>query len=107
MARKNELTEVKQMIDIMSNGHSLKGKTVSVTGHLGVTRSDFIFFVERHGGYFEKTPSYGAILVTNQDWTAKTVDANASLKLLRAKDQGCKIMTESQFYAMIAEAEAS
>jgi NAD-dependent DNA ligase len=105
MARKNDMTDMHDMLDIMCDGKVLTGKYVSVTGHLGVPRQRFIDFVERHGGEFVPKLKwyFNAILVTNQDWTAKTVAEGTSAKMEAAKHAGARIMSEKDFYAMVAE----
>lgn len=105
MARKNDLSDLSSVLLVMSNGNTLRGKQFCVTGHLSITRAKFIELVEHLGGEYTKTPNYGVMLVTNNDWTAKTKFGDESIKLRKAEDRGCKIITEEQFYNMVTEAD--
>jgi hypothetical protein len=90
MARVNELTSTAIILEVMEVGGALKGKRVSITGHLGRPRKDIVSIIERAEGRYDETPKCGTTyLVTNRDWTAKTQEKGASLreevdKLLRS-----------------------
>ncbi len=108
MARVNELTDLATVLEVMECGGALKGKTFSITGHLGRPRKDIIAIIDQAGGRFEERPRYGVnYLITNKDWNkGSTVTAKASSKLLAAQRYGIKILGEQEFYDMIMKAEA-
>jgi BRCT domain type II-containing protein len=86
----------------MEVGGALKGKRVSITGHLGRPRKDIVSIIERAEGRYDETPKCGTTyLVTNRDWTAKTQEKGASRKLIAAKQNGVKILSEQDFYDLI------
>lgn len=105
MARKNDLTDLMPMLLVMGDSRLLRGKTFSVTGHLSVTREKFVQLIEHLGGSFEKTPGWNCYMVTNNDWTAETAQKGKSLKLLKAKQKGCPVISEQDFYDMISKEE--
>lgn len=102
MARINSMTDMATIIEVMEVTDAFKGKRFSITGHLGRPREDIVKIIETAGGTFEKEPRWGThYLITNADWTAKTVSPSASRKFLKAKNNGVKIISEAQFYEML------
>lgn len=105
MARKNEKTDLWTVVEVMEVSNALKGKSFSITGHLGVPRDRVVKIIETAGGTFEERPRYGTnYLITNKDWNANsTVAANKSSKLIEAERNGIKIISEDQFCQMIID----
>lgn len=105
MARtKSEEANVAAVIDVMEVQNVLKGKSFSITGHLGLPRDEIVKIIERAGGAFHKTPGYGTtFLVTNNDWNeGSTVSPGTSRKLQKARNCGIRIISEKQLYAMLS-----
>lgn len=103
MARlKSEMADMAVVAEIMEVTNAFKGKRFSITGHLGRPRNEIAALIEKAGGVFEKEPRWGTTyLITNQDWSAETVVSGASRKLLKAKQNGVKILSEKAFYDML------
>jgi NAD-dependent DNA ligase len=102
MARVNEFTDLATVVEIMEVENSLKGKSFSITGHLGRPRHEIVKIIESAGGRFDKSPGWGTrYLITNQDWTKGTINGSKSNKLRKAEREGVKIITEAQFYDML------
>lgn len=98
MARNNDLSSMWQVVEVMEVTDAFRGKSFSITGHLGRKRDDVVKIIETAGGTFHKQPEYHTTyLVTNLDWTAETVRRGASKKLLRAQEHGTRIISETQF----------
>lgn len=106
MARKNERTNVAIVAEVMEAGATdqvLKGKSFSITGHLSRPRQVIVNLIEQAGGRFDKEPAWGTTyLITNADWTAKTVSAGASRKFEKARANRVQIITEDAFLAMLS-----
>lgn len=109
MARKNEKSDFWAVVEVLEPSGVLRGKSVSVTGHLGVPRKDFIRIVETAGGIFNDTPVWGTTyLVTNMDWNAgTTVDPKKSLKLKKAEQNRIKVISEEDFCKILMEGDAA
>jgi NAD-dependent DNA ligase len=106
MARKGSEGEaVGTVLDVMEITGVLRGKSFSITGHLGLPRDQVVAIIERAGGTFHKTPTYGTTyLVTNLDWNeGSTVASGTSRKLIKAREMGIKILSEKQLHDMITE----
>lgn len=103
MAEKTECTDLWNILLVLESSNVLKGKRISVTGHLGVKRTEFIQVIEMAGGEFVEQPRYGThFLVTNKSWNeGSTVEAKASSKLLKAQREGIKIISEKKFCELI------
>lgn len=96
--RKNEFSEMPDVVVVMEPGKKLSGMRFSITGHLGTPRGKIVQMIEELGGRFDERPVWGTkYLLTNKDWTAQ----KTSLKFQKAMDLGIKIITESEFYALI------
>jgi NAD-dependent DNA ligase len=108
MARTNsEQAQTASVLDVMEITSGLEGKSFSITGHLGLPRNEIIKIIEKAGGLFHKSPSWGTnYLVTNFDWNdGATIASGASRKLEAAKSKGVKIISEQILYKMISDAE--
>jgi BRCT domain type II-containing protein len=106
MARKGSEGEATAtVLDVMEITGVLKGKSFSVSGHLGLSRNQVVGIIERAGGVFHKTPTYyTTFLVTNADWNAgSTIASGTSRKLEAAKRNGTKIISEAALYDMITK----
>jgi len=104
MARKGSEGEATAtVLDVMEITGVLKGKSFSITGHLGLPRDQVVAIIEKAGGTFPKTPPYYTnFLVTNKDWSpGTTVASGTSRKLEAARRNGTKIITEAELYALI------
>jgi NAD-dependent DNA ligase len=109
MARTNDKTDLWQVALVMEPSGSLKGKSFSITGHLGIKRDDVIKIIETAGGTFEPRPRYGTnFLITNRDWNkGSTVEAKKSSKLIEAEKNRIKIIDEDQFCKMVIDGDDS
>jgi NAD-dependent DNA ligase len=102
MARQNECSDLAVVAEVMEVDDAFRGKRFSVTGHVGVTRDRFVELVEKAGGVFDKTPTYGTTyLVTNSDWTQGSIVGTKSNKLRKAEQLGVKIINEKRFFEML------
>lgn len=100
--RKNEFTEMPDVIAVMEPGKKLQGLSFSITGHLGTPRHKIVQMIQELGGRFDERPIWGTkYLLTNKDWTTQ----GTSAKFQKAKDLGIKMMTEAQFYELIGREE--
>jgi NAD-dependent DNA ligase len=107
MARSNsEQASTAVVLDVMEITDVLKGKTFSITGHLGLPRNQVIEIIEKAGGEFHKSPQWNTkYLVTNLDWNAdSTIAPGTSRKLEAARAKGIKIINEKTLYKMISDA---
>jgi NAD-dependent DNA ligase len=109
MAQETDCTALWQVALVMEPSSSLKGKTFSITGHLGVPRDDVVRIIETAGGKFEPEPRFGVTyLITNKSWNkGSTVKAGTSNKLLKAERLGIKILSEMQFCQMVIDGDDS
>jgi BRCT domain type II-containing protein len=100
--RKNELTKTIVVAEVMEAGADskpLKGKSFSISGHLGKKREDVVALIVQAGGRFDKTPAWGTTyLITNADWSG---DRSSSRKFEAAKRNGTRIISEVQFLEML------
>jgi NAD-dependent DNA ligase len=105
MAKKNDLTDMWEVVEVMEVSNALKGKVFSITGHLGRKRHEIVKIIETAGGRFEERPRYGVhYLITNRDWNkGSTVDPNKSSKFIEAERNRVKIISEEQFCQMIID----
>ena len=106
MAKVNDYTNLWE-IALVHESSSLKGKTFSTTGHVGITRDKLIEVITNNGGRFEARPKYGVnYLITNLDWNkGSTIEPKKSSKLIEAERNGIKIISEAQFCAMVIKDE--
>lgn len=110
MARPNsEEAKTAVILDVLDIVNALKGKTFSITGHLGRPRKEIIEIIRKCGGHFEERPKWGVnYLITNLDWNANTtVQPKKSSKLIDAERQGIKVISEKAFYEMIIAEDPS
>lgn len=108
MARLNsEEAAIAHVAQILDTEGSLKGKSFSISGHLGLPRPEIVSIIEKAGGVFHKSPTYNThYLVTNSDWNDNsTIAPGTSRKLVAARKNGTKIITEKDLYKMIAQNE--
>ncbi len=105
MARKTEFSDLFEIASVMEVAGAFKGKSFSITGHLGAKRDDVVALIESGGGTFDKAPRYGTTyLITNADWNeGSTVREGSSRKLDAARQLGCKVISEGTFYQMIID----
>lgn len=107
MARPNsEQASTAAILDVMEITDVLKGKSFSITGHLGLSRTEVIRIIEQAGGIFHKAPMWNTnFLITNSDWNAgSTIASGTSRKLEAARAKGVKIISEKTLYKMISDA---
>jgi len=95
------------VLDVMEVSDALKGKSFSITGHLGRPRPEIVEIITRAGGRFEERPKnlWGkdAYLVTNADWTKNSIKGKVSSKFDEARRNGIKIISEDELYKMIID----
>jgi NAD-dependent DNA ligase len=105
MAKKNDSTELWQVVEVMEVSNALKGKSFSITGHLGLPRPAIVKIIETAGGTFEERPRYGTnYLITNKDWNkGSTVDPKKSSKFIEAERNRIKIISEEQFCQLVID----
>lgn len=105
MAKQTDCTDMWNVILVMEVSNALKGKSFSMTGHLGVKRDELIRVIETAGGRFDERPGFGTTyLVTNREWNANsTVEKNKSSKLIEAERNRVKIISETQFCQMLID----
>jgi NAD-dependent DNA ligase len=105
MARQNDKTDMWTIIEVMEVSNALKGKTFSITGHLGRPRPAIIKIIETAGGKFEAEPRWGVnYLITNKDWNkGSTVEAKRSNKLIKAEQMRIKVIDEDTFCQMVID----
>lgn len=104
MAKQNESTDILVIMAVSEmTSDALRGKRVSFTGHMGMTREEMVKFISDHGGTFDERPKYGTtFLVTNRDWNkGSTVTAKKSSKLIDAERNGVKIISEKDLVQMV------
>ena len=109
MAERTESTDMWEIALVMEPSNALKGKSFSITGHLGLPREDIVRIIETAGGRFESRPKYGTnYLITNRSWNANsTVEKGKSSKLIEAERNGVKIINEGQFCRMVIDGDDS
>ena len=109
MAKQTEFSDLGQVALVMEPSSSLKGKSFSITGHLGMKRDDIIKIIETAGGRFEPRPRYGtSFLICNFEWNkGSTVEAKKSSKLIEAERNRIKIISEAAFYQMVIDGDDS
>lgn len=105
MAKNNDCTALWQVVQVMEVSNALKGKTFSITGHLGLKRPEIVSIIETAGGRFEERPRYGVnYLITNKDWNkGSTVEAKKSSKYIDAERNRIKIISEDEFCQMLID----
>lgn len=110
MAKENESTAILNVMALNEDtSEALRGKRVSFTGHLGMTRADMVKFIQDHGGVYDETPKWGTTyLVTNREWnkgSTATEKAGSSKpkskKLIEAEKNGVKIISEKDLVEMV------
>lgn len=102
--RNNKMSRLAEVHEVLEpDGTTLKGKSFSITGHLGKPRPQIISLIQAGGGEFHKEPSWDThFLISNQDWSKGTVKGGSSKKLDKAVRNGTKIITEEEFFRMLA-----
>lgn len=115
MARKNDHTDLWNVIVVMEVTGALKGERVCITGHVGLPRKQIQDIVVQAGGQVhEDVHSDTTILVSNGDWTATTLASGPggkkSSKMVKAEANNrywgrprTKIISEETFCNMIIE----
>jgi BRCT domain type II-containing protein len=105
MAKQNDSTALWQIVQVMEVSNALKGKSFSITGHLGLKRPEIVQIIETAGGRFEERPRYGTnFLITNKDWNKNsTVDPKKSSKFIEAERNRIKIISEEQFCQLVID----
>lgn len=77
----------------------LRGKSFSITGHLSKPRNAIIALIEQAGGTYNKEPAWGTtFLITNEDWSG---EQTSSKKLIRARANGTRLLSEAKFLEMV------
>lgn len=94
---------VAEVMEAGVDGLVLKGKSFSITGHLSQPRDRIVSLITNAGGTFHKEPVWGTTyLITNADWSnGSTVAPGTSRKLMKARNNGTKIISEAVFLAML------
>lgn len=105
MARENDQTALWQLCQVMEVSNALKGKTFSITGHLGLARAEIVKIIETAGGKFEERPRWGVnFLITNKDFNqGSTVEKGKSSKMIEAERHGIKLISEARFCKMLID----
>lgn len=105
MAKENASTDLWKIVQVMEVSNALKGKSFSITGHMGLTRPEIADIIRTAGGRFEERPRYGTTyLITNMQWNkGSTVDPKKSSKLIEAERNKVKIISEEKFCQMIID----
>ena len=109
MARENENTNILNVMMVNEDtSTALRGKRVSFTGKLGMTRDEMVKFIAAHGGTFDEAPRWGTTyLVTNRDWNkGSTVTPTKSNKLIKAESLGVKIISEKELIDLVSAYQA-
>lgn len=98
------MTDVATILEVMEpEPEILRGKSFSISGHLGKPRAEIIRLIESAGGVFHKSPTWGTtFLISNLDWNkGSTCSFGISRKLEAARRNGTKVITEAQFFSML------
>ena len=109
MARENENTNILNVMMVNEDtSTALRGKRVSFTGKLGMTRDEMVKFIAAHGGTFDEAPRRGTtFLVTNRDWNkGSTITPTKSRKLIAAEENGVKILSEKELIDFVSAYQA-
>ena len=103
MARTNDKTGLIEVLEVMEvEGKPLARMRICITGHLAKPRAEIVKLIEQGGGEFHSSIKYNTThLLTNADWTKGTVDGTSS-KFKKARQYGCKFISEEQFLAMLS-----
>lgn len=110
MAKQNENTDMLTVMTISEHsGSALLGKNICFTGHMGMTRAEMVKLIESNGGTFHDSVKWNThILVTNRDWNrGSTVTSKKSSKLIKAEQQGTKILSEKELIDMVFAGDKS
>lgn len=114
MARNNDHTNLWNVIIVMEVTGALRGERVCITGHVGLPRKQIQDIIRQAGGaVHDDVHSDTTILVSNNDWTATTVQEvggkKKSSKMIKAEENNrwgrvrTRIMSEEQFCQLIIE----
>jgi BRCT domain type II-containing protein len=109
MAKQNESSDILNVMAVNEDtSNALRGKRVSFTGHMGMTRDEMVKFIENHGGRFDPVPKWGTTyLVSNGDWNkGSTITPKKSRKVLAAEANGVKVITEKQLVDIVFALQA-
>ena len=104
MARTNSRTDEITILEVMEiEGEPLKGMTFCITGHLAKPRKEVEALIEQAGGQCTGNVTYGTTyLVSNEDWSAGTVN-KVSSKYNKAKKIGVPIISEARLLEMLVK----
>lgn len=102
MARKNEMTNVATVLEVMEpEPDALRYCRICISGHLGRPRDQVAAMIEKAGGEFHKSMTWRTThLVTNKDWSKGTVNGVSS-KVRKAREMGVKVITEQELYDLM------
>ena len=103
MARTNDKTGLIEVLEVMEvEGKPLARMRICITGHLAKPRAEIVKLIEQGGGEFHSSIKYNTThLLTNADWSANSVDGTSS-KFKKARQYGCKFISEEQFLALLS-----
>lgn len=102
MARKNEMTDLGDVVEVMEVTDTLRGKSFCCSGHLGKPRKEIHKMIVQAGGEVMSSSGLGyGYLITNADFNKGAVSGKKSSKILKAERNGTKIITEKEFYDML------
>lgn len=108
MARKNEMSDLAEVVSVMEPQNTLRGKSFCCSGHLGKPRKEIHEMIIGAGGSVEKSMTYYVdYLITNADFSAGVVQGKKSSKMIKAEKMNIKVITEKEFYAMISSEDDS
>jgi NAD-dependent DNA ligase len=109
MARETDLSDVARTLDVLEPVPTkyTQGKRICFTGHLGLPRDQYQRLVEQAGMVVEKNVSWGLhFLCTNKDWTSGSLKgAKKSRKLVKAEQQGTKIIDEKELLDLLSKTD--
>jgi len=108
MAKINDHTDLWAVVQVMEVSNAFRGKSFSITGHLGLPRPAIVKIIEQAGGRFEERPRYGTdFLITNREWNpGTTVDPKKSSKLIEAEKNHIKVISEAEFCQMLIDGDS-
>lgn len=103
MAKQTECTDMWAVVQVMEVSDVLKGKSFSVTGHVGIPRKELIRIIETAGGQFNDRPKWGTTyLVTNRAFNeGSTIEKGKSTKIMEAERNGIRVISEKQFCNLV------
>jgi NAD-dependent DNA ligase len=107
MTRVTETTDFLKIVSVMEPaGKPLKGMRICVTGHLSVSREEWVKLIEQAGGIFHKSVVYGTThLCTNADWSKGSINGKVSSKYIKAQQFGVKIINEQALVDLLVSGD--